>query len=504
MSDIIAHIVAASTSIETKAVEEFEIFAKSQADAVESMILKKKKISSKDACALSKAVRESAFPKSSQEALTAAILASMGGNDRRPFQDFTTMKHFIPHSRWKLLDEKPHLALEVVCQCLHELGLIIPSEPTSAEAAAIIGSIRGDVWDAKGQADLFVDVKKKLKDCYKRSKKEPPVFVETYPATPGELLSKYGPAICSIYKDDLPIKCPIDDAQLNHQRGLADMRYSPDKNPKGADENPHQLYAMFMKRLVANTASPLSRNPNEVDSLSNFIDFRAGGARSRAMTGLRHLEDKELGVALKARMQEPMAMDNCQPGQTAAAPQPPAPPQHAAPATQPSALAAPLAIEDAKGSSAPLPAAGQAAAQGPVAESPALAVHNKIAEALAAIKADKQNAKNAKQTMMKRPASAAQPTLPITKRNSKPASWMRRYPEGCSKCRNVPGCTPSCWKSREETPPLKRSNRDLLGGERGESWGLQGRVQGRVHGERRLPRMCAATQVCTVKNRGRA
>ena len=44
MSDIIAHIVAASTSIETKAVEEFEIFAKSQADAADNMILKKEDV----------------------------------------------------------------------------------------------------------------------------------------------------------------------------------------------------------------------------------------------------------------------------------------------------------------------------------------------------------------------------------------------------------------------------------------------------------------------------
>jgi len=30
----------------------------------------------------------------------------------------------------------------------------------------------------------------------------------------------------------------------------------------------------------------------------------------------------------------------------------------------------------------------------------------------------------------------------------KPAMWLTRYPSGCAKCRNVPGCTPSCWKER--------------------------------------------------------
>ena len=46
-----------------------------------------------------------------------------------------------------------------------------------------------------------------------------------------------------------------------------------------------------------------------------------------------------------------------------------------------------------------------------------------------------------KATVLKRPGAA-------TKRAEKPASWLKAYPHGCSKCRNVPGCTLSCWKER--------------------------------------------------------
>jgi hypothetical protein len=39
---------------------------------------------------------------------------------------------------------------------------------------------------------------------------------------------------------------------------------------------------------------------------------------------------------------------------------------------------------------------------------------------------------------MKRPASCM----------NKPPSWIKACPFGCSKCRNIPGCTRSCYIAR--------------------------------------------------------
>ena len=36
-------------------------------------------------------------------------------------------------------------------------------------------------------------------------------------------------------------------------------------------------------------------------------------------------------------------------------------------------------------------------------------------------------------------------------RKPKPAKWLKERPNGCPKCRNSPGCTPSCW--RDKTKP---------------------------------------------------
>ena len=33
-------------------------------------------------------------------------------------------------------------------------------------------------------------------------------------------------------------------------------------------------------------------------------------------------------------------------------------------------------------------------------------------------------------------------------RKPKPAKWLKERPHGCSKCRNSPGCTPSCWRAK--------------------------------------------------------
>ena len=41
----------------------------------------------------------------------------------------------------------------------------------------------------------------------------------------------------------------------------------------------------------------------------------------------------------------------------------------------------------------------------------------------------------------------AKKTLKKTKK--KPASWVKLRPNGCSTCRYMPGCTPSCWMKRQ-------------------------------------------------------
>ena len=63
------------------------------------------------------------------------------------------------------------------------------------------------------------------------------------------------------------------------------------------------------------------------------------------------------------------------------------------------------------------------------------------------------------QAVMKKPAAFLKPAA--SKKPAaflkpaafkKPASWLKLRPDGCGKCRHVPGCTPSCWKYRGDMP----------------------------------------------------
>ena len=78
--------------------------------------------------------------------------------------------------------------------------------------------------------------------------------------------------------------------------------------------------------------------------------------------------------------------------------------------------------------------------------------------AASAARKTKGKAKAKAKGAMKKPATHKRPAAAILKR---PASkltpvpgWstarrMKAYPEGCSKCRDKPGCTRSCFASRE-------------------------------------------------------
>lgn len=58
----------------------------------------------------------------------------------------------------------------------------------------------------------------------------------------------------------------------------------------------------------------------------------------------------------------------------------------------------------------------------------------------------------AMKSVKKKPAGCAAAPMKKPAAASKPASWLRLKPDGCSKCRWVPGCTRSCWAARGKVP----------------------------------------------------
>jgi hypothetical protein len=50
--------------------------------------------------------------------------------------------------------------------------------------------------------------------------------------------------------------------------------------------------------------------------------------------------------------------------------------------------------------------------------------------------------------MLEQPTMSKAAIERMKEKSKKPASWFQKWPKGCPKCRNIPGCTPSCHKER--------------------------------------------------------
>ena len=61
----------------------------------------------------------------------------MATRDRRAMQDYTSFPAFGTAAVWGDIAANPSLSIEVLCQHMHKLGLVNPSEPTSADIAAV-------------------------------------------------------------------------------------------------------------------------------------------------------------------------------------------------------------------------------------------------------------------------------------------------------------------------------------------------------------------------------
>ena len=48
----------------------------------------------------------------------------------------------------------------------------------------------------------------------------------------------------------------------------------------------------------------------------------------------------------------------------------------------------------------------------------------------------------------KKPLITQKQAEALAKLKGKPLDWILAKPKGCHKCREVPGCTPSCWRGK--------------------------------------------------------
>ena len=107
--------------------------------------------------------------------------------------------------------------MQVFCRRLNDMGCILPSEPTSASVAtAALVAQHGQRAALLSDSEIdnaFQSVKIRLKQLYKN---EPVKFIQTLPATPGELVrTEHAFALTIFSREEPPADCP----PLQHDHG---------------------------------------------------------------------------------------------------------------------------------------------------------------------------------------------------------------------------------------------------------------------------------------------
>ena len=116
--------------------------------------------------------------------------------------------------------------MQVFCRRLNDMGCILPSEPTSASVAtAALVAQHGQRAVLLSDSEIdnaFQSVKIRLKQLYKN---EPVKFIQTLPATPGELVrTEHAFALTIFSREEPPADCPLCNTTMDHVRARISMR----------------------------------------------------------------------------------------------------------------------------------------------------------------------------------------------------------------------------------------------------------------------------------------
>ena len=122
--------------------------------------------------------------------------------------------------------DSPALAIEIFSVHLNQLGLILPTEPTSASIASAVAALRfGTAAPMVPQSaidDIYQQVKTRIKQVYKR---EPLEFITSLPQTPAALLRQYPTTAKAVYNvGNLPVVCPLNQRILHSVQGNVKQR----------------------------------------------------------------------------------------------------------------------------------------------------------------------------------------------------------------------------------------------------------------------------------------
>ena len=433
---------------------ELEQVADAQAKSLRGKVEKIKHLSLADKATLCSAVAEVPFAQASKDLLVKLINDKPNvAAKKRELQDYCSWPSYGTRYFWDRIADNPELAVELICQHVHTIGLINPTKETQRSlAACATAASTGDgpftlLTPQDQPQHVFKVIGQRLKQLYKQ---EPLHYITKLPASPADFYRQYPVMANIVYSiENLPCACPLDQAKVGKAESMIACRGKlAKKEPAG--EEPEQLQTMMSFVLK---------------SLQNMQRLQQQGGRQQLEQGLTLLPPGTLaGQQCRSPAPKRFALTDGAadlppqlpgtPGSTTSAGSPPPRDGDAAPRCHDvlgDGPAKPGEVgDDAK------------ALRESVVEARRKLLADRAAAAAAAKTARKGKAKAAKAPKSKAKAKGKKKGKRAPRRDAvpmhrngkaKPASWLKARPSGCATCRNCPGCTKSCYIKRGEKVP---------------------------------------------------
>ena len=200
IAEILAYATASAAFLATVVgTTAHDAASKSKCEAIVDMLGRCKVIALAAGTDIAVAVRSAEFRKEHADAILNLLTAKMAHaahDGRRDNQRWQSCHNFGTRDLWTAMTEDTSAACELFMGHLAKLGLINPSEPTSAWISAIVAAVQNGVAGAETLAQdklqaIYDSVKATAKRMYRS---EPLVYVVELPITAAELLKVF-PAV---------------------------------------------------------------------------------------------------------------------------------------------------------------------------------------------------------------------------------------------------------------------------------------------------------------------
>ena len=365
-----------------------------------------------------------------------------GETRKRPLQDYVAWPSFCTPRVWQSVADYPSLAVEILCQQVSSLGLINASKDTqkSIAAHAVTAEFAKSPFPVseKDANRVFKAVGKRLKQLCKA---EPMEYIVKLPSTPAEFLRLHPLMAKAVFsRANLPCVCPLNAARVSDAEAKIHCRGGADTAPSSGGQ-PSDIQQMMM--FMMNAVSCMVSNSQQACGLKLLPPGTRGPQASPAVLKFQQLADRavpaqqaDVGSSI---FEAAAAADD---GEADLGP----------PSLQLlSHVDRKADAEEEEPVAAKTPSKAGAMRGSIMAGRAGLADDRAAASALAKTAGTPAKAHQKKKT--KQTKKTGTPKKAMNRVVNKSKSWLKARPNGCGKCRYVPGCTKSCYLARGQAVP---------------------------------------------------